>query len=79
MNETRRSVRFFRALLRVLPVELREAHGREMEQAFHAERAEATRARGRAGAREVWLAAAAGILRTAPRAMKVDPIVALRT
>jgi len=54
-------------MLRLLPGEFREAHGREMEQTFRAERADAARDGGRPGILLVWLDAVAGIVRTAPR------------
>ena len=54
-----RSTRFFRALLRLLPFEIREAHGRDMEQAFR----DGYRERGRG----FWLSVVLDILRIAPR------------
>jgi MacB-like periplasmic core domain len=60
------SERWFRRLLRLLPLDFRADYGRDMEQVFHAQRQEAA-ARGRVSAARMWLDTAAAILAIAPR------------
>ena len=56
---------WYRALLRALPADLRDAHGAEMEEMFVDELCDARR-RGRAREALAWVAAAADIARRAP-------------
>jgi hypothetical protein len=59
--------RIFRALLRVLPFDVRVEHGPEMEQVFHAQRREA-RAEGTVLAvARLWFETVHDLLTTAPR------------
>jgi predicted permease len=60
------SERWFRRLLRLLPLDFRADYGRDMEQVFHAQRREAA-ARGRISAARTWLDAVADVLAIAPR------------
>ena len=57
--------RLARWLVRLLPVDVREAHGRELQQALSDTHRD--RARGTVSGGAFWLAAAWDILRTAPR------------
>ena len=76
-------MRIFRALLRLLPLDFRIEHGREMEQVFQAQRRDA---RGEGTLRAVarlWLETAHDLLTTAPRQhvamLRQDVAYALRT
>ena len=60
------SERWFRRLLRLLPLDFRADYGREMEQVFHAQRQEAA-GLGRLSAARLWLDTAAAVLAIAPR------------
>lgn len=60
-----RGTRFFRLLLRILPFEIREAHGRDMEQVFRQSSAE--RHPGIRAATRFWFATVLDLLRIAPR------------
>src|SRR6185503_18321811 len=63
----RRRSRIFRALLRLLPLDVRVEHGREMEQLFQAQQAEA-RGEGTIGAMvRLWFETAHDLLTMAPR------------
>jgi hypothetical protein len=61
-----RGARIFRTLLRLLPLDFRSVHGREMQQVFEAQRHE-RRQDGLPGVLRLWAEAALDILRTAPR------------
>jgi predicted permease len=65
-KETSRAVRFYRALLRLLPFDFRSDFGPEMEAVFHEQREEAGRKNGRPGVLRLWWETVAGIFRTAP-------------
>jgi putative ABC transport system permease protein len=58
-----RADRVFDGLLKLLPQEFRDRHGREIVQVFRAERADASTSRERA---VVWIHTALGLLQTAP-------------
>src|SRR5580692_3301390 len=64
---TRRTTRFYRLLLRLLPAEFRGDYGPEMEQVFAEQRAEAARAGDKMGLWRLWWETAKGIFTTAPR------------
>jgi predicted permease len=59
-----RGTRWFRRLARILPAEFRAAHGRELEQAFRARRAETIHER--TGLVRLWSETAWDLIRTAP-------------
>ena len=65
MNAKRRRIpdRFFRMLLRLFPFDFRADHGREMEQVFRAQRADAA---GSGGLARIWLETVQDVLATAP-------------
>jgi putative ABC transport system permease protein len=79
---TRRTTRFYRLLLRLLPAEFRGDYGREMEQVFAEQRAEAARAGDKMGLWRLWWETAKGIFTTAPREhlsmLRQDSAFALR-
>jgi hypothetical protein len=60
-----RSLRLFRALLRLLPRDFRKRFGEEMEAIFVEQRTDAL-GQGRRGAVRLWWSTAMGILLTAP-------------
>jgi putative ABC transport system permease protein len=59
--------RLYRALLRLLPLDFRIEHGREMEQAFQSERRDARDGSRLRGTIQLWLGALRDLLATAPR------------
>jgi len=75
-----RTERFFRALVRLLPLDFRTEHGREMEQVFRAQRGEARE--GTATVARFWLDTVQDVVRTAPREhlaiLKQDTTYAIR-
>jgi hypothetical protein len=81
MKSERRSVpdRFFRMLLRLLPLDFRADHGREMEQVFRAQRHET---RGLRGLLRLWSETVQDVLATAPlqhfHVLRQDVAYALR-
>jgi predicted permease len=79
---TRRTTRFYRLLLRLLPGEFRGDFGPEMEQVFAEQRAEAARTGDKMGLWRLWWETAKGIFTTAPREhlsmLRQDSAFALR-
>src|SRR5262245_28329506 len=75
--------RLYRALLRLLPIDFRVEHGREMEQVFTAERRDAGEAGITRAQVRLWLDAIRDVLTTAPlqhaAALRQDVSYALRT
>ena len=61
-----RALRFYRALLRVLPFDFRGDFGPEMETVFHEQHQEAGRRGGVAGVLRLWWETIVGIFKTAP-------------
>jgi predicted permease len=61
-----RALRFYRALLRVLPFDFRGDFGPEMETVFHEQHKEAGRRGGVAGVLRLWWETIVGIFKTAP-------------
>ncbi len=61
-----RAIRFYRALLRLLPFDFRSDFGPEMETVFQEQHKEAGRLDGAAGVLRLWWETIAGIFRTAP-------------
>ncbi|HUI41104.1 MAG TPA: ABC transporter permease, partial [Terriglobia bacterium] len=61
-----RANRLYRLLLRVLPFDFRSDFGRDMEQTFRDQAAEAERREGRMGLLRLWLETFTGIFRIAP-------------
>jgi hypothetical protein len=61
-----RALRFYRALLRVLPFDFRGDFGPEMETVFHEQHQEAERRGGVAGVLRLWWETIVGIFKTAP-------------
>jgi hypothetical protein len=61
-----RALRFYRALLRVLPFDFRGDFGPEMETVFQKQHQEARRRGGVAGVLHLWWATIVGIFKTAP-------------
>jgi predicted permease len=58
--------RFYQGLLRVLPSDFRSDFGRDMEQIFDDQAADAERREGRIGVLKLWLDTIAGVFRIAP-------------
>src|ERR1700687_5507799 len=79
---TRQTKRFYRVLLRLLPAEFRGDYGREMEQVFAEQRAEAARTGDKMSIWRLWWETAKGIFTTAPREhlsmLRQDSAFALR-
>ena len=61
-----RALRFYRALLRVLPFDFRGDFGAEMETVFHEQHQEAGRRGGVTGVLRLWWETIVGVLKTAP-------------
>src|SRR6185436_8448423 len=78
-----RADRLFRALLRLLPLDFRSAHGREMEQVFRAQRGDARGGGTLLTLARLWIATVQDILTTAPRehvaVLRQDVAYALRS
>jgi putative ABC transport system permease protein len=76
-------MRFFRALLRLLPFDFRLEHGREMEQLFRAQRHEAREEGTVRAVARLWFETVHDLLTTAPRQhasmLRQDAAYALRT
>ncbi len=65
-NESPRSKRFYRTLLKVLPFDFRSDFGPEMEAVFHEQHANAGRREGKIGLARLWWETIVGLFRTAP-------------
>jgi putative ABC transport system permease protein len=78
-----RADRLFRALLRLLPLDFRSAHGREMEQVFRAQRGDARGGGTLLTLARLWIETVQDILTTAPRehvaVLRQDVAYALRS
>ena len=61
-----KTIRFYRALLRLLPFDFRSDYGPEMETVFHEQHKEAGRREGTTGVLRLWWETILGIFRTAP-------------
>jgi predicted permease len=78
-----KSSRLFRALMRILPFDFRDEHGRDMEQVFRAQREEARHAGTIRAITRLWFETLNDLITTAPREhaaiLRQDVAYALRT